>query len=176
MSSRPATEIEIRDARPQDAHAVADVHVRSWQAAYRGLLPEAYLEGLRPEERAARYQFGQLDRSEPATLLASDAGGRILGFATTAPARDADLEGGELCALYVDPEIWGAGVGRALIGAARGRLLGEGFGEACLWVLAGNVSAERFYRADGWSADGTGRQEELGGVTVEELRYRRRLP
>ena len=31
--------------------AVARVHVRSWQVGYRGLLPDAYLDGLRAEER-----------------------------------------------------------------------------------------------------------------------------
>lgn len=48
---------EIRPARPEDALPVAGVHVRSWQAGYRGLLPEAYLHSLRPEDRAGRYRF-----------------------------------------------------------------------------------------------------------------------
>lgn len=168
--------MEIRAALPQDAAAVADVHVRSWQAAYRGLLPDAYLDALRPEERAAGYRFGDHDRSEPATLLAED-GDRLLGFATTAPGRDHDRSGwGELCALYVDPDRWGRGAGRALIAAARGRLLESGFREVGLWVLAGNEGAERFYRRDGWEHDGARRPEQIGGVTVEELRYSRALP
>ncbi len=51
----------LRPAEPADAMAVARVHVRSWQAAYRGLLPDAYLDGLRPEDRAARYDFATED-------------------------------------------------------------------------------------------------------------------
>ena len=47
----------LRPAEPVDAMAVARVHVRSWQVGYRGLLPDAYLDGLRAEERAERYDF-----------------------------------------------------------------------------------------------------------------------
>jgi hypothetical protein len=42
----------LRPAEPSDASAVARVHVRSWQAGYRNLLPDQYLDGLRPEDRA----------------------------------------------------------------------------------------------------------------------------
>ena len=39
----------LRPAEPGDASAVALVHVRSWQAGYRNLLPDEYLDGLRAE-------------------------------------------------------------------------------------------------------------------------------
>lgn len=45
----------VRAACPGDAMEVAGVHVRAWQVGYRGLLPDAYLDGLRAEERAARF-------------------------------------------------------------------------------------------------------------------------
>lgn len=92
--------------------AVARVHVRSWQAAYRMLLPDAYLDQLRPEDRAPHYDFAATDPRKPRTLLAVDEG-QIRGFATTAPSRDSDTaDTGELYALYVDPEHWGRGYGR----------------------------------------------------------------
>lgn len=165
----------IRPAKTQDAMAVARVHVRSWQAAYRGLLPAEYLEGLKPEDRAARYTFEDPDPAKPFTIVAED-DGPIAGFATTAPARDADADGcGELYALYVDPDCWGRGIGAELIKAARARLIDLGFKQATLWVMKGNARAERFYRLDGWQADGHDRSETLWGVTVNELRYRRGL-
>ncbi len=154
---------------------VARVHVRSWQAGYRGLLPDAYLDGLRAEDRAQHYRFGSEDVREPATVVAMEAGA-ICGFATTAPARDSDAqEAGELFALYVDPEWWGRGIGAALISAARNRLVDLGFRSAVLWLLAGNARADRFYRIDGWAPDGSKRTDTLWGVTVDEVRYRRAL-
>jgi len=167
--------LQIRPAEPDDALAVARVHVRSWQVAYRTLLPDEYLDGLRPEERAGRYVFGSLDPLTPATIVASEAGA-IRGFATTAPARDADVpDHGELWALYVDPDWWGRGIGTALASAARAQLAALGFQQAVLWLLAGNSRAARFYRHDGWVPDGRHRTDSVWGVTVDEVRYRRAL-
>ena len=165
----------VRAAESADAMSVARVHVRSWQAAYRGLLPDQYLDQLRPEDRAQRYDFATADPQKPQTIVAVDTG-LIRGFATTAPSRDSDLAGyGELCALYVDPDHWDRGIGTALVSAARGQLVELGFGNAHLWVLRGNVSADRFYRIDRWMPDGLQRTDSVWGVTVNEIRYRRKL-
>jgi GNAT superfamily N-acetyltransferase len=162
----------LRSAEPGEELAVAEVHVRSWQVAYRGLLPNAYLDGLRPEDRAARYIFGKRTPDQPETVIALE-DGSLRGFATLGHSRDPDRQlGGELYALYVDPAFWGTGVGRGLMIDARGRLMRRGYVEAHLWVLVGNARAERFYQADGWSPDGSRRAREVHGVKVDELRYR----
>lgn len=154
---------------------MARVHVRSWQAAYRTLLPDDYLDRLRPEDRAEKYDFANLDPLKPQTIVATEAG-LVHGFATTAPSRDPDLTAhGELYALYVDPPHWGRGLGVALVSAARVRLSELGFRNAVLWVLAGNVRAERFYQHDGWASDGLRRTDTVWGVTVDEVRYLRAL-
>jgi GNAT superfamily N-acetyltransferase len=165
----------LRLAEPEDAMAVARVHVRSWQAAYRMLLPDDYLDQLRPEDRAEKYDFANSDPQKPWTLVAVEEG-LIYGFATTAPSRDPDLaDYGELCALYVDPEQWGRGIGVILVSAARARLFQLGFRNAFLWVLAGNVRAGRFYQIDGWTPDGLRRTDSVWNVTVHEIRYQRGL-
>lgn len=165
----------LRPATPDDAMAVARVHVRSWRAAYRNLLPDAYLDQLRPEDRAPHYDFATTDPRRPRTVVAEEEGA-VLGFATTAPSRDADAaEAGELYALYVDPDQWGKGYGVALIAAARRTLFESGHRIAILWVLEGNRRADRFYRADGWLPDGTRRTDTVWGIEVSEVRYRRAL-
>ncbi len=165
----------LRPAEPDDAIAVARVHVRSWQVAYRTLLPDDYLDQLRPEDRAHKYDFATLDPLKPRTVVATEAG-VIHGFATTAPAREPDLpDHGELCALYVAPEQWSRGIGVELVSAARANLVALGFHNAVLWVMAGNARAERFYRIDQWSPDGRRRTDVVWGVTVNEVSYRRGL-
>jgi ribosomal protein S18 acetylase RimI-like enzyme len=166
--------LRVREAEPADALEVAQVHVRSWQAAYRGLLPDAYLDALRPEERAARYTFGRASRDGPATFVAIQ-DEAIRGFATIRRS-DSEREVGEVVALYVDPGCWGLGLGKRLIEEARRRLEERGFDEAILWVFAGNERAERFYRRDGWAREGARRLDEVWGITVDEVRYRRTLP
>jgi len=165
----------LRPAKFEDAMAVARVHVRSWQAAYRGLLPAEYLDALKPEDRAVRYKFEDPDPARPFTIVAEESS-FITGFATTAPARDSDVKDcGELYAIYVDPACWNRGIGLDLMKAARARLVECGIQEAVLWMMKGNTRAERFYEIDGWRPDGRERSETLWGVTVNELRYRRRL-
>jgi GNAT superfamily N-acetyltransferase len=165
----------LRPAEPGDEMAVAQVHVRSWQSAYRNLLPAEYLAQLRAEDRARRYTFGSADAREPVTVVAEEKG-IVWGFATTAPARDPDALGqGELCALYVDPDRWGRGVGAALVSAARERLSSLGFGHAVLWLLVGNARAQRFYGIDRWAPDGARRTDSVWGATVDEIRWRRKL-
>ncbi len=166
----------LRPAVPEDALAVARVHVSAWQEAYRTLLPDEYLNRLSADERAQRYDFSNPDPLTPQTIVAME-DGLIVGFATTSRSRDESLSDyGELCALYVDPEYWGRGFGVALAAEARSRLIQLGFRDALLWVLKGNHRAERFYLNDGWSADGQERTDVVWGATVEEIRYLRHLP
>lgn len=171
----PYLAMVLRPAEPDDALAVARVHVWSWQKAYRTLIPDDYLDQLRPEDRAQKYDFSHSDALQPRTIVAAEEG-LIYGFATTSPSRDHDLpDYGELCALYVDPVKWGWGIGHALVSAARLHLLGVGYKNAFLWVMAGNVRAERFYQIAGWVPDGMRRTESVWGVTIEEVRYQRDL-
>lgn len=157
----------LRAAEPADALAVANVHVRSWQAAYKGLLPDEYLAGLRPEDRAVRYTFGV--QGKPATIVAVE-DRAIRGFATTYVADGV----GVLSGLYVDPEWWDRRLGVALITGARAAL--DGMDTVTLWLLVGNQRGERFYRKDGWLPDGAQRTETVWGATVDEVRFRRPLP
>ena len=155
--------------------AVARVHVRAWQVAYKGLMPAEYLAGLRPEERAQRYDFSSLDPARPRTWVAVEAD-TVVGFATISPARDEDAAGqGELCALYVEPDCWGRGVGRALASAVRSELLRGGYTRAVLWVVAGNARAQQFYRADGWIPNDRHRAQKVWNVTVDTVRFSRVL-
>jgi GNAT superfamily N-acetyltransferase len=166
----------LRPATPEDALAVAQVHVRSWQSAYKTLLPDDYLNGLSAEDRAQRYDFSNPDPLSFQTIVLEH-DESIAGFATTSRSRDEQLpDFGELCALYVDPSKWGLGYGVALVKEARAQLLSLGFTDALLWVLRGNSRAERFYRTDGWMADEIERTDSVWGAAVEELRYVRELP
>ena len=100
--------MHIRQARPGDELAVATVHVRTWQVAYRGLLPDALLDGMRPEHRAARYTFADQGTGRPQTFLAHD-GDQLRGLAAFGPTRDRDVDGlGEIRCAVLRPLIYPA--------------------------------------------------------------------
>jgi ribosomal protein S18 acetylase RimI-like enzyme len=168
----------IRPAVPDDVPALAQVHVRTWQAAYAGLVPQEFLDAMDPAEREPRWRR-RLDEFPPpgAVLVWTDETAALAGFVAVMPSRDPDAgpEIGEVGAIYLLPSFQGRGVGRELMAAAVEHLTAAGFRQATLWVLASNVLARRFYEAAGWRPDGTSKVDDLRGFPLEEVRYRRTL-
>jgi L-amino acid N-acyltransferase YncA len=163
--------MQIRFAGPEDARAVAEIHVEAWRAAYAGILPEAFLAALTVSSRQAFWT--QFLSEKTADLQVAMEGDRMLGWINTGPCRDQDTAMGvaEIWALYASPTVWCTGVGRQLWSSARTRLLEQGHGQCRLWVLAQNVRAIRFYKAAGFERDDSlAKTFELGGAMVEEIR------
>ncbi|MFI5044160.1 MAG: GNAT family N-acetyltransferase [Acidimicrobiales bacterium] len=176
-----------------DAAGIAEVQVASWQAAYRGQIPDAYLDALDVHQRTAAWrqilgssewpqrgalvlerghlERDHLERADPEPDRA------LIGFVHVGPGRGEDLSPatGEVTALYLRQEHWRRGGGRRLMAAATDALRRGGFSEAVLWVLATNERGRAFYEAEEWSPDGAQRQEDRGGVVLDEIRLRRRL-
>ena len=164
-------ETAVRTAAIADAPAIARVHVRAWQAGYRGIVPDAILDGLSLPLHERRWR-DLLGGSEAAFTLVAERRGRIAGFcAAMAPSRDADARPrtAEIGAIYVDPDAWRGGVGQVLMSAALERLASEGWEHATLWVLAGNERARAFYARLGFAQDG-GRMPHRTGAPQIRLR------
>jgi GNAT superfamily N-acetyltransferase len=161
---------------PADATGIATVHVRSWQAAYRRLLPQELLDGLSVAQRTEQW-LGILaeDAGAGRATFVAAADDDVLGFVNLAPSRDEDADpavAGELIAIYARPDALGTGVGSALMDAGLGWFADAGYREASLWVLDGNARAIRFYEHTGWRADGARKDDVLRGAPVTELRFR----
>jgi ribosomal protein S18 acetylase RimI-like enzyme len=164
--------MNVRPAAESDALGVARVHVFTWQVAYRGIVPDAYLEALSVGRRESVWRESIL-RGTP-ELWVADTGSEIIGWAAFGPSRDMDAarNTGELEATYVMPSFWAKGIGRNLWLAARQRLVQHGFLTATLWVLKDNLRARGFYRAAGFSEDSVSEKEiVLGGQKLREVRY-----
>lgn len=168
--------MRIRPATPDDAGPIAAVDVASWQAAYRGLMPDDYLDHLSVEQREDDWQRRLLGRDAQRgrrTFVADD-GGAILGFVRIGPDPD-DPSAGFVFLLYVLPERWGAGVGYARMVTADAALRDNGFTSAALGVLADNQRARRLYEHLGWHTDGSPLSDTYGGRELAVLRYTRTL-
>ena len=168
--------LSIRAAEVRDADAIGVVHVRAWQQAYRGVMPDEYLDELSADDRGKMWTE-HLTRTELPPLLVAELDREVVGFAVFGAERSGPEErgAGELFAINLDPLHWGKGIGRALLREATAALSGLGFAEAILWVVPENVRARSLYEAEGWTEDGGLARDEVLGVTVNEVRYRRPL-
>jgi GNAT superfamily N-acetyltransferase len=174
------TPVTIRPATMHDATAIADVHVRSWQAAYRGMMPGDYLDRLDPADRLPLWRrlLADPDRSRADVLVAAGDDG-ICGFSSFGPTRDEDEDPGRVAdvrAIYLAPGSMGHGVGRVLMTASVERLVRMGYEQVTLWVLDVNERARRFYEVARFRADGASKLDERDELHLTEVRYRRPLP
>jgi ribosomal protein S18 acetylase RimI-like enzyme len=168
---------EVRKATVQDASAIAVVHVRSWQVAYRGHMPDEYLDGLDVDKRANMWRQLAQD-ADKIILVAEDSEGNIVGFSALGPSRDVDADPNtaEVAAIYVHPEEWKKGIGRALLSASLDQIRKRKFDQLTLWVLEGNQRARSFYESFGFIQEGAVKDEDHWKTfTVREVRYRLNL-
>jgi GNAT superfamily N-acetyltransferase len=161
----------VRDASADDAEAIARVHVAAWREAYKHVFPPGALALLSVEQRAAQWH-DWLKHSE-VTVLVAEQQGEVRAFASAGPSRDEE-NAAELYAIYVDPPVWGSGVGSALLLEIENRMRGAGLAQATLWVLEDTPRARSFYEAAGWCAEDT-RSEIILEMEIAEIRYRKRF-
>ena len=168
----------IREPLVEDAETIAAIQVAGWQTAFRGIVSDGYLDALDPATEAAGWITGITSPpSERRRIFVAELESEIVGFVTISPSRDDDLDPqqvGEVGAIYVSPEHWRRGVGRALMARAIDTLRSLGFTDAILWTLAASKRSRSFYEAGGWCADGSTRQVDLG-YPVTLVRYRLHL-
>jgi ribosomal protein S18 acetylase RimI-like enzyme len=164
--------MEIAHAVIEDANDIAAVQVRSWQAAYADIFEPAWLAALSVETRSKRWR--DLIAANESHTAVSNHDGLLTGFISFGKCRDeaAAPDRGEIFALYVTPEVWGHGCGRALLSHAVTQLRADGFTSTSLWVLTANQRAISFYEALGFErVAGSEKAFELGGRRVEEVAF-----
>lgn len=162
----------IRRAVAADAEAIADLHAESWRTAYRGFLPDSFLDGPVHDERrrfwAARMAEDPSDRRLVATALGEDG---IVGFACV--LLDAEPAWGALLDnLHVAPALRGRGIGRALLQHAREWIARVAPGTPMhLTVIEANVAARGFYDRQGGRVVEREIVEVIPGTRLHVLRY-----
>ena len=166
----------MRQATLPDAPRLAEIHVASWQAAYRGIVPDSALDRLSVERGREAWERRLADDTDE--TLVFDRDGRVRGFVCCGASRDEDADEGtgEIYAIYVDPEEWGRGYGSALAEAAMASLRQNRCAEVTLWVLQDNERAKGFYEAMGFEPDGAEKVETWRDrAELHAVRYRRAL-
>ncbi len=144
----------------------------TWRKAYKGIVPDDYLDGLSYEESGRLWQ-DVITAGDGCVFVAEDESG-VIGFASGSPrerfSRDLKEYEGELKTVYVLPSYQGTGAGRHLVGAVARYFMERGMRSMLLWVFTENRPAQRFYESLGGvliAEDGF----ELGGAWLSEVAY-----
>lgn len=159
--------LEIRFLNEHDdLSAVSRVYEQSWKYAYRGIIPQAFLDNI----EQGRWSRNIVQPGRQSLLLLDE--GRIVGTSSICPSRFEDMAGyGEIISIYLLPEYMGKGCGVLLMNAAVDELFKMGFQDIFLYVLEENHRARRFYETFGFQPSGRSLQNDIGGKLLTELQY-----
>jgi len=158
--------IIVRDMVLGDSASVASIHVRGWQAAYRGIMPDAFLDSMDSTQRTERWRSTVI-RNNSMNLVA-ERDGQVFGFGGGGVNRTLEkiphLQH-ELWALYSDPDHWGQGAGAAIMNEFARRIQAS----YLVWVATENHPARKFYTRMGGRLLSHTKDEEVGGVLVPHV-------
>jgi ribosomal protein S18 acetylase RimI-like enzyme len=162
--------MDIRKADIRDAAEIGRVYTSSWKTAYKGLIPQAYLDGLSEEHWVPSFENWLADRTVTAVVLTE--GQKIVGCSAYVEARDEGLPGwGEIISIYLLPDYFGKGYGKKLFRHTLGLMEQEGYRCIYLWVLKGNFRAIRFYEKNGFAFNGDTMQISIMDEPLTDLKY-----
>lgn len=149
-------DFDVREARLEDAAAIAAVHNASWRETYSGRVPESFLGEGALERRTSMWTRLLTDPGDRRAFVVRDGDGAIVGFAASGPSHEDNAPRElELYMIYLLATAHGSGAGQRLLDA----VLGDR--PAMLWVAQDNPRASAFYAKNGFVDDGT-RKEEPG--------------
>ncbi len=149
-----------------DRMALSKVYEAGWKYAYKGIIPQDYLDSI-PEGKWAQ----AVDRPGIHTLVMLE-GDLIIGTTSVCAARCADRKGfGEVVSIYFLPEYMGKGYGKLLLAEAVKELEKMGFDHIYLQVLEENHRARRFYEKCGFRFSGCFVDDNIGGRDVRQMQY-----
>jgi len=142
--------VSIRRATPGDAPAIAQVRVDSWRSTYRGMIPDAYLDGMQVEASTALWDRVLTAGPNTTCVFVAEHGSVVVGFSCgnrlVEPRHGLDAE---LTAVYLRREFQRMGLGRQLVRAVVEAQTAHAATGLVTWVIAGNKPARTFYESLG---------------------------
>ncbi len=165
--------MQIEQATIENSADIAKLHVSSWLAAYKDIVPAHVLEKQSAESQEEFWKKVLRKKPENVLVAVSDTA-EIIGFITFGPSQN-DSRVGEVHAIYARPDYFRSGVGRLMWESARQRLIRNGFQKIIAFVIRTNYPARRFYENVGFNlvpdsaSTFTWEGEELDDVCYEYI-------
>ncbi len=135
----------VRNVKREDLRAISEIIVDSWKEAYKGIIDDEYLESLNAEKN---YQRMLEDYTEDGFAVA-ELNNQVVGFCRYTLENKfsktcSDIDG-EICAIYVKPELKRNGIGRNLFEYVFSEFRKNGNKNIILWCLKENYPSRAFY-------------------------------
>lgn len=162
--------MQVRKAAVDDAADISRIYAQSWKTAYKGVVPQAFLDDLKEDNWVPMFRRSLEDGSICALMICD--GEEAVGCAAFGRSRDEKLPGwGEIVSIYLLPNYFGRGYGEALLKGAVDVLKQQGHRHIYLWVLRENDRARRFYEKHGFVCTGDECTIDIMGQPLVDLRY-----
>ena len=165
----------VRPMQTDDIPAVAETHVAAWQAAFRGILPDAVLDNLTQEEFVGIWQ--EIIERPNRTNLVVEEDGRAVGFVAYGPVSGGELgqsavaAATEIYGIYTHPRCWRSGVGGKLLEAVIALVKPAGINRIVLWTMTENAVSRGFYEKYGFGLSGKTRRSRRYEKEFEEVEF-----
>lgn len=162
----------IREMRVEDAKDVALIHTQAWQSAYKGIVPQKFLDEIDLKKRQDNWAKGIENDPTLIRLVATNDYGKVLGFVCGLNNRDKNPNiSGELWAIYVNPNSTSNGIGQTLFKGFVEKLVSRDIFSMNVWVLEENIQARQFYEKMGGTLSTHKKNIEIGGKELVEVSY-----
>lgn len=162
----------VRPAQLEDAEGIANVHVKSWQTTYTGIIPDEVIQSRNMENRTTIWTRILTNSNQDNVLLVAEDNGEIMGFVHGgAPQDPIDEFDSEVYAIYLLQEAQGKGIGRQLMQACAEELHEKGHQSLMLWVLKGNDDSQGFYEYMGGELFAEGSYNPTETISLKTLGY-----
>ena len=161
----------IRKANILDARDIAIVHIRSWIAAYSGIVPYQAIAAV----NGGRLSLWQKILKNDSDAFVGVCNHEIAGFVGMSESRDDDAKPDtyEIAAFYLVPEYFGKGIAKPMMDYVLEHIKKLGYSSVTLWTLEENTRARKFYEKCGFLPEF--KKEITIGKPLIEIRYKKDL-
>lgn len=160
--------MEIRKiTQTDDFDAVSRIYALSWKTAYKGIVPQQYLDKLSETNWSDKLSNNHL--LDSFVVIVDD---KYIGTSSFCPARDESMQGwGEIVSIYLLPDYYGKGCGKLLLDNVISELVKSEYSKIYLWVLEDNMRARNFYEKYGFVPTSNRMPINIGGEDLIEMMY-----
>ena len=158
----------VRNAVRGEANQIAKIHVDSWQVAYRGLMPQSYIDQFTRERRERMWT--RVMTEQLANLIVVEKQKEIVGFLSyELPNHSSEDKTAIVTCCYVSPLYFGQGAGSALFDELETRLLSTPVMQISLKALDTNKQGLNFYKKCGFVRSGDEESEVIDDMTLNDV-------